>query len=425
MSPEDFAFIAKLLKERSGLAIAEDKLYLLESRLMPVVRKNGFNNIEDLIISIKGKNIALAEEVTEAMTTNESFFFRDIKPFEQFKQIVLPAMLKERAIKKTIRIWCAACSSGQEPYSLAMILNEEKAKLQGWRIEIIGTDISKEILQKAKDGRYSQFEVQRGLPINLLVKYFDKQDDTWLISREICSMVNYKYWNLLDDIKPLGIFDVIFCRNVLIYFDHPTKSKVLAKIANQVASDGFLYLGGAETVLGVSNRFKPVPGQRGVYIVNADGNDVIPSSFVPNTPQAAAPMVKKSAPEGVAAIKASSAPPPKPMPLSTAGITKTAPPVINKQTTVQHPPAGKPPAMPPTIRPPQPAAPAGIKPVGIKPAVTPSNNAPASPPVPRPTPPTPNPNTVVQHSSGGGTVVKKVIIKKVIKRPDEPLNKNQ
>ena len=407
MSPDDFSFIARLLKERSGLSIGEDKIYLLESRLMPVVRKNGFTTIEELITSIKGKNIALAEEVTEAMTTNESFFFRDIKPFEQFKQIVLPAMLKERATKKTLRIWCAACSSGQEPYSLAMILNEEKAQLQGWRIEIIGTDISKEILQKAKEGKYSQFEVQRGLPVNLLVKYFEKQDESWIISSEIRSKVNYKYWNLLEDIKALGVFDVVFCRNVLIYFDHPTKSKVLAKIAAQMSPDGFLYLGGAETVLGVSNRFKPVPGQRGVYIINAAGDSLTPNSFVPNAaattqaPTATTNMIKQPSAFGTN-VKAPVATPP-------STITKT-PPVasptgIKAPTTIVKKPIATPFVNRPTINP------------ASRPMVNPNSGSTPPQAVPRPTPSPVSPQTPVQQTvvtQDGKTIIRKVIIKKPI-----------
>ena len=180
-------------------------------------------------------------------------------------------MLASRAAKKSFRIWSAACSSGQEAYSLAMILKEEAAKLAGWKIEIIGTDISNEMLEKAKAGMYSQFEVQRGLPIQLLVKYFKKNNEMWQIDPSIRAMVQFKEYNLLHDLKPLGQFDVVFCRNVLIYFDQPTKTRVLENISKNMPDDGFLYLGGAETVLGISDRFKPIPEQRGVYAVNRAG----------------------------------------------------------------------------------------------------------------------------------------------------------
>jgi len=265
LRPDEFDFIAKLLKERSGLVITPDKGYLLESRLMPLARARGLNTLSDIVTKMKAHDEALARDVTEAMTTNESFFFRDDKPFTQFKEMVLPLMLSARAGKKAIRIWSAACSSGQEAYSLAMILKEEQARLAGWHIEIVGTDISMEMLEKAKAGLYSQFEVQRGLPITLLVKYFKKKDESWQIDPGLRSMVQFKEWNLLRDLKPLGQFDVVFCRNVLIYFDQPTKAQVLESISKQMPADGLLYLGGAETVLGISERFKPVANQRGIY----------------------------------------------------------------------------------------------------------------------------------------------------------------
>lgn len=271
MKPEDFDFVSRLIKSKSGLVLNEDKTYLLESRLMPIARKRGLKDLGELVSALRGHDRALVEEVVDAMTTNESFFFRDTKPFDQFRHVVLPHMIKERASKKHLRIWCAAASSGQEPYSLAMILDEFKSQLAGWRIEIIGTDISREILAKARAGLYSQFEVQRGLPIGLLVKYFQKQEDQWQISADIRSKVQYKEFNLLEDFRPLGQFDVVYCRNVLIYFDQPTKSDVLSRISALMPDDGFLFLGGAETVLGISDKFKPLARQRGIYQLNRPG----------------------------------------------------------------------------------------------------------------------------------------------------------
>ena len=289
MKPEDFNFISKLVKERSGLVLTKDKLYLLESRLMPVARKRGMKGLEELVAAIRGRREeAFIREVTEAMTTNESFFFRDIKPFDLFRGTILPQLLESRAAKKSFRIWCAAASSGQEPYTLAITLKEEAARLAGWRHEIVATDISTEMLAKAKAGLYSQFEVQRGLPIQLLLKYFKKQDDLWQVDASLRAMVKYREFNLLHDLKGLGSFDVVFCRNVLIYFDQPTKTRVLDQISRQMPEDGVLFLGGAETVLGISDKFKPVAGQRGVYCL-ANAKDSIAS------PRAAA------APLGVAA----------------------------------------------------------------------------------------------------------------------------
>ncbi|RCK43444.1 chemotaxis protein CheR [Thalassospira profundimaris] len=271
LKPEDFDFVSKLIKSRSGLVLTQDKFYLLESRLMPIARKRGLKDLGELIGALRGMDRTLIEDVVEAMTTNESFFFRDTKPFDQFRHVVLPHMIKARASKRHLRIWCAAASSGQEPYSLAMILQDFASQLAGWRIEIIGTDISREILNKARAGLYSQFEVQRGLPIALLVKHFQKADDMWQISADLRSKVQYREYNLLEDLKPLGQFDVVYCRNVLIYFDQPTKTDVLSRIAAQMPDDGFLFLGGAETVLGISDKFKPLPRQRGIYQLNRPG----------------------------------------------------------------------------------------------------------------------------------------------------------
>ncbi len=312
MRPDDFDFIAKFLKDNSGLVITSDKAYLLESRLMPIARKRNLKSVDDLLQVLRvSREQALGRDIVEAMTTNESFFFRDVRPFEQFKEIVLPHLLKTRADKKSFRIWSAAASSGQESYSLAMILKEEAAKLAGWRIEIVGTDISAEMLAKAKAGLYSQFEVQRGLPIQLLVKYFKKKEESWEIDPVIRSMVQYKEYNLLHDLKPLGQFDVVFCRNVLIYFDQPTKSKVLESIAKIMPDDGFLYLGGAETVLGISDSFKPVPGQRGIYGISRGGVGGLASST------AAAPAASRPA-FGTGSSTAGGGLPPRPSPSGAA-----------------------------------------------------------------------------------------------------------
>lgn len=268
MKVEDFDMFSALLKQRSGLVLTKDKAYLLESRLMPVARKWNVKDLEELAGIIRNRrDEAVIKDVTEAMTTNESSFFRDQKPFDQFKTVVLPHLLNARAAKKHIRIWSAACSSGQEPYSLQMLLMEEGPKLAGWRIEIVATDLSSEMVAKARNGIYTQFEVQRGLPITHLVKYFRQVGDKWQISQELRDKIQFREFNLLSDMTPLGQFDVIFCRNVLIYFDQPTKGKVLESMAKLLPPDGVLYLGGAETVLGVTEKFKPMEGQRGLYVL--------------------------------------------------------------------------------------------------------------------------------------------------------------
>jgi chemotaxis protein methyltransferase CheR len=266
MTPQSMAAVAELLKQRSGLVLGTEKTYLLESRLTPLMRKSNLATLDELVAAIKkDPKGALANEVVEAMTTNESLFFRDTRPFEQLKKTLLPAMAKSRAATRSLRIWSAACSHGQEPYSIAMTIKEMGALFAGWKIEIVATDIAQEVLARAKSGLFTQFEVQRGLPVTHLVKYFAKSGTRWQIDAAIRAMVTFREFNLLEDPKGLGQFDLIFCRNVLIYFDPPTKRKVLDWLAQRLALDGALFLGGAETVLGVTESFVPTPGERGLY----------------------------------------------------------------------------------------------------------------------------------------------------------------
>ena len=266
MNQVDFDFISGLIKAGSGLVLTIEKAYLLESRLVPVARKHGLDNLEGLIAAVRrAPKGPLMGEVIEAMTTNESFFFRDGKPFDIFRNTFLPEIVKRRAASKSLRIWCAAASTGQEPYSLAMLLQEEAKQLEGWNCQILGTDISDEVLERAKSGIYTHFEVQRGLAIQRLIKFFDKQGELWQVKPDIRKVVQYRKFNLLDDPRPLGQFDVVFCRNVLIYFDPETKTRVLGGISKVTDKDGILFLGAAETVLGISEAFRPVPGHFGVY----------------------------------------------------------------------------------------------------------------------------------------------------------------
>ena len=269
MTPTDYDFLRKLLKERSGLMLSADKQYLIESRLLPLARKAALPSLTELVQKLRGRDAEkLISDVVEAMTTNESFFFRDKLPFEHFQNFIMPALLATRASQKRIRIWCAAASTGQEPYSLAMVLKEMGKQIEGFRIEIIGTDLSTEVLEKAKAGIYSQFEVQRGLPINLLVKNFTQAGEMWQLASDVRAMVQFRPLNLLRDFSNLGMMDVIFCRNVLIYFDHATKTDVIDRLAKLTAPDGFLSLGAAETVIGLTNSFKAVTGRRGIYSPN-------------------------------------------------------------------------------------------------------------------------------------------------------------
>jgi chemotaxis protein methyltransferase CheR len=269
LTPTEFDYLRKLLKDRSGLVLTADKEYLAESRLRPLARRCGVDNLSQLVAKLRGPAAEpLTVEVVEAMMTNESFFFRDKLPFEHFRDSIMPALMAARAAHRRIRIWCAAVSTGQEPYSLAMCLKEMGQLVCGWQIEIIATDFSTQVLEKAKSGIYSQFEVQRGLPIALLIKYFDQVGETWQIAPEIRAMVQFRTLNLLHDFSSIGVVDLLFCRNVLIYFDQPTKTQVLDRLARVVARDGYLVLGAAETVVGLTDGFKPLADRRGLYVPN-------------------------------------------------------------------------------------------------------------------------------------------------------------
>src|SRR5450755_3635752 len=265
MNQADYEYLRKLLKDHSGLDLSADKQYLIESRLLPLARKLGMSDISEVVQKLKGGSSSLVTQVVEAMTTNETFFFRDKAPFDHFRDSIMPEILRARASRKSVRIWCAAGSTGQEPYSLAMCLKEMSGALAGWRVEIIATDLSQEVLEKSRAGIYSQFEVQRGLPIQMLVKYFKQTGEFWQINADIRAMVQHRQLNLLHDFSQLGVFDVIFCRNVLIYFDQDTKINIFNRLAKANESDGFLVLGAAETVVGLTDAFKPFPERRGLY----------------------------------------------------------------------------------------------------------------------------------------------------------------
>jgi chemotaxis protein methyltransferase CheR len=267
VTPFDYEYLRKLLKERSGLDLSADKQYLVESRLIPLARRVGLPGIAELVQKIKAGTETLTSDVVEAMTTNETFFFRDKIPFDHLREAVLPALVKARAGRRALRIWCAASSTGQEPYSIAMCV-KEFAALAGWRVEIVATDLSQAVLEKSKAGIFSQFEVQRGLPIQMLVKYFTQTGELWQLNAEIRAMVQHRQMNLLQDFSHLGTFDVVFCRNVLIYFDQDAKAGIFDRLARMLEPDGVLALGAAESVVGISDAFKPYPERRGLYCPN-------------------------------------------------------------------------------------------------------------------------------------------------------------
>jgi len=269
VTPADYDYLRKFLKERSGLDLSPDKQYLVESRLLPLARKASLPGIPDLVLKIRNGDGRLATDVVEAMTTNETFFFRDKIPFDHLRNSIVPGLIQARAARKSLRIWSAASSTGQEPFSIAMCLKEMGAALAGWRIEIVATDLSQEVLEKCKAGVYSQFEVQRGLPIQLLMKYFTQASDVWKLNADVRSMVQFRQLNLLQDFSHLGTFDVIFCRNVLIYFDQDTKAVIFERMAKLLEADGTLLLGAAESVVGITDAFRPLSDRRGLYQLNS------------------------------------------------------------------------------------------------------------------------------------------------------------
>jgi chemotaxis protein methyltransferase CheR len=265
-----FRAIADLIRAQSGLVLGPDRVYLVDVRLAPLLRREGLRDLGVLAERLRNtshtpRGAELARQVVEAMTTNETLFFRDERPFTHLREQALPRLHRARQAGRPIRLWSAAASTGQEAYSLAMMVAESRAMIPGRLVEVLGTDLAREPIQRARKGLYTQFEVQRGLPVQMLVRYFEREAMGWRITPEMRAAVEFRVWNLLADLSALGTFDVVFCRNVLIYFDPPTKARVLGAIAGQMAPDGLLYLGGTETTLGLTTDFLPLATERGVY----------------------------------------------------------------------------------------------------------------------------------------------------------------
>ena len=268
MRPDDIETIRQFVHARSGVVIDPTKTYSIETRLAPVARREGFASIDDLIAAIRDRREdRLIWAAAEALVAGESSFFRDHAPFEAFRDEILPTLAQSRQ-GRPIKVWSAACGTGQEPYSLAMILDDERSKMLGVKVELFGSDISERALEKAASGTYSQFEVQRGLPIRLLVRHFDKTDESWTLNARIRQAVRWRRINLLADLRALGQFDVIFCRNAISAFDAQTRRRVLEQLAALLPDDGWLVLGLDETVGGVTEALRAAPGRRGLYTPN-------------------------------------------------------------------------------------------------------------------------------------------------------------
>lgn len=266
MTEADFLFAQQFILDRTGIVISNEKRYLIETRLDPVARLLGLPSLEALIARLRLRDASAERLSVDALTTNETLFFRDKLPFEALREMVLPQLAAARRGTGLLRIWSAACSTGQEAYSIAMMLDEMRPQIGSVRIEIIATDISGKVVEQAKAGIFSQFEVQRGLPVRLLLKHFTQEGTRWRIDPALRRDISFRQGNLLQPFSHLGRFDIILCRNVMIYFAEATKRDLLKRLAEVLAPDGCLMLGGAETVLGLTDALAPHRSNRGVYV---------------------------------------------------------------------------------------------------------------------------------------------------------------
>jgi len=262
----EFNYIRDLVRERSALVLEPGKEYLVESRLGPLATKEGFRSLRDMVESLRSSPSGdLRRKVVEAMATNETSFFREIRTFEMFKKTILSQLLALRRSDRSLNLWCAASSGGQEPYSFAMLLREHLPSLANWNIKFIASDISQEMLARARAGRFNQVEINRGLPASLLVKYFEKHGAAWQISQEIRRMVEFREINLIQSWPLLPVMDVIFMRNVMIYLDLDMKKSILQKTSRLLSPDGYLLLGGSETTTNLDDAFEPVSVDGATY----------------------------------------------------------------------------------------------------------------------------------------------------------------
>lgn len=276
MKINDFELYRDLLQRYSGLSLPAEKTYLLDSRLTPIARKWGYPTLEAMTLALRGvPDSTLVTQVVEEMTAKDTSFFRDSMPFQTLAERIMPAIIKAKGRRRELRIWCAGCSTGQEAYSVAMVLKNMEAKLKGWQVEIYATDLSGEVLRKARTGNYTQFEVQRGLPIAYLMKYFDELDDSWRLHDNVRNLVNFEQFNLLDSYDDLGGFDIIFCRNVLGDFEERTRNKTLNRLGEALNENGYLLLGQDEKPGTAVTAFKPLDDTGG-YLGLADGKYELP-----------------------------------------------------------------------------------------------------------------------------------------------------
>ena len=260
LSDSDLDYVRALVFDQSAIVLDRSKAYLVESRLTPLATRLGFASLPELVGKLRREPAnGTHRMVVDAMTTNETYFFRDVHPFEALRTTVLPDLVLARAKERALRIWCGACSTGQEPHSISMLFREHFPHVATWQVQILCTDLNRDVLTKAKAGAYTQLEVNRGLPASLLVKYFTKTGDLWQIRDDIRGRLQFQELNLAKSFPPLPRFDLVMLRNVLIYFDTETKKAILARIRRVLAPDGILFLGAAETTLNLDESFESVP----------------------------------------------------------------------------------------------------------------------------------------------------------------------
>lgn len=267
MNGEDFLYYQKLLIEHSGLSLSQDKTYLLTTRLDPVAKSLGFATLHALTDELRRKPDArMVSLVVQAMATKETSFFRDNLPFTHLRNIILPALIRRNAATKSIRIWSAACSTGQEPYSIAMVAREFLKDYPGWTVQVMATDIADDALAHAQEGVYSHFDIQRGLTMKIILDHFTMENTKWRVQSELKQMVRFGKFNLLKPMETMGRFDVIFCRNVLIYFDTPTKKSVLDRLTERLNPEGYILLGACESSIGLGSKLKLSTDMPGVHV---------------------------------------------------------------------------------------------------------------------------------------------------------------
>lgn len=256
LSVADLSYVCDLMYKEAAIVLDDAKSYLIEARLEPLAKREGFDSGRDLVASLRtAKNPGLVAKTVDAMTTNETSFFRDVHPFIALRKHILPEIIERKAEQKKLNIWCAAASSGQEPYTIAMVLKEHFPELAGWSVSILATDISEEMLARCRKGVFSKLEVNRGLPAPLLIKYFKQEAAEWHMKEEVRSMIDFRFLNLIAPWSFMPTSDIVFIRNVLIYFDLKTKQEIMAKIRKNMDPDGYMFLGGAETTLNIDPEF--------------------------------------------------------------------------------------------------------------------------------------------------------------------------